>query len=139
MGRKGFIEDLRSTADGLTGEGLEPIKQQLSDGIDVLADTTNWIFEHREQMLDVFAGATPYLRLMATVVGAELMARAAKAAKEQLDAGANGGDKAFYEGKLVTARFFAEQVLPTVHGLKPQVTATARDLYALDEDQYATT
>ena len=85
----------------------------------------------------MFAGATPYLRLMATVVGGELMARGAKAAKEQLDAGANGGDKAFYEGKIVTARFFAEQVLPTVHGLKAQVEATARDLYALDEAQYA--
>ena len=135
---KGFIEDLRATADSLDGEELASIREHLTDGIGVLADTTNWVFEHREEMQDVFAGATPYLRLMATVVGAELMARAAKAAKEQLDAGADGADKAFYEAKIVTARFFAEQVLPSVSGLQAQVTATARDLYALDEAQYAT-
>ena len=135
---KGFIEDLRGTADALEGDDLASIKEHLVDGIDVLADATNWVFEHREDIQDVFAGATPYLRLMATVVGAELMARAAKAATEQLDAGATGNDKAFYKAKVVTARYFAEQVLPSVHGLKAQVTATARDLYALDEDQYAT-
>ena len=135
---KGFIEDLRGTADALDGDDLASIKEHLVDGIDVLADATTWVFEHREDIQDVFAGATPYLRLMATVVGAELMARAAKAATDQLDAGATGADKAFYEAKIVTARYFAEQVLPSVHGLKAQVTATARDLYALDEDQYAT-
>ena len=135
---KGFIEDLRATADSLQDDELASIRAALGDGIDVLAETTNWVFEHREQIQDVFAGATPYLRLMATVVGAELMARSARAAREQLDAGASGADAAFYEAKVVTARFFAEQILPSVHGLKAQVTATARDLYALDESQYAT-
>jgi 3-(methylthio)propanoyl-CoA dehydrogenase len=133
---KGFIEELRATADGLEGDELASIKERLIDAIGVLDDTTNWIFANREQVQDVFAGATPFLRLMATVVGGELMARAAKVAKEQLDAGANGADKSFYEAKIVTARFFAEQILPAVHGLAPQVTATARDLYALTEDQY---
>ena len=134
---KGFIEDLRATADSLEGDELASIGARLAEAVEVLSLTTDWVFEHREDMLDVFAGATPYLRLMATVVGGELMAKAARAAKEQLDAGADGNDKAFYEAKIVTARFFAEQVLPTVHGLKAQVEATARDLYALTEDQYA--
>jgi alkylation response protein AidB-like acyl-CoA dehydrogenase len=135
---KGFVEDLRASADSLEGDALASIRERLVEGVDVLAEATEWVFEHREDVQDVFAGATPYLRLMATVVGAELMARAAGAAQEQLDAGASGADEDFYRSKVVTARFFAEQVLPSVHGLKAQVTATARDLYALDEDQYAT-
>ena len=139
----GFIDDLRATAESLSSDGASPeegdelasIREHLTDAIGVLAETTEWIFEHREDIQDVFAGATPYLRLMATVVGGELMARSAKVAQEAIDAG-EADD--FLEGKVVTARFFAEQILPSVRGLAAQVTATARDLYALDEGQYAT-
>ena len=45
-------------------------------------------------------------------------------------ADADATDKAFYEGKVLTARFFCEQILPQAHGLVPAVTATNRDLAA---------
>ena len=38
--------------------------------------------------------------------------------------------RTFYEGKVLTARFFCEQVLPQARGLLPAVTATNRDLAA---------
>ena len=37
--------------------------------------------------------------------------------------------------KLVTARFFAEHLLPQVHGLVSPVTAGKDDLFALTADQ----
>ena len=40
------------------------------------------------------------------------------------------GDKDFYEGKVLTARFFCEQILPQAAALVPAVTATNRDLAA---------
>ncbi len=132
---KGFIEEIRATADSLDGDAFPDIRAGLSAATDVLVDTTDWIFANRDQMADVFAGATPYLRLMATVVGGWLMAKSAVAAQAHVDA---GNDVAFHEAKVVTARFYATQILPQVHGLAPQVTATARDLFALDEAQYAT-
>ena len=45
-------------------------------------------------------------------------------------ADATGDDKAFLEGKVLTARFFCEQLLPQAAGLVPAVTATNRDLAA---------
>ena len=57
------------------------------------------------------------------------MARQALAATAAL-ADAAAGDKAFYEGKVLTARFFCEQLLPQAAGLVPAITATNRDLAA---------
>ena len=48
----------------------------------------------------------------------------------RLLADAAPADKDFYEGKVLTARFFCEQVLPQARGLLPAVTATNRDLAA---------
>ena len=58
-----------------------------------------------------------------------MMAKQALAATAALsDAGP--ADKAFYEGKVLTARFFCEQLLPQAAGLVPAITATNRDLAA---------
>jgi hypothetical protein len=40
------------------------------------------------------------------------------------------GDADFLRQKLVTTRFYVDQVLPQVHGLVPAVTAGAGDLTA---------
>lgn len=118
-------DDRAEVADIMAGVGA---------GLDVLEQATTWLLDHRGDLEDVFAAATPYLRLFATVVAGALLAKGAQAA---LDEVAAGNDVAFHEAKLTTARFFAEQVVPEVHGLLPQVTATARDLFALDADQLA--
>jgi alkylation response protein AidB-like acyl-CoA dehydrogenase len=57
-----------------------------------------------------FAVAVPYLKLTGTVLGGWLMARAADVAARNLAAGS--ADKEFLEAKLVSARFYAEQLLP---------------------------
>ena len=77
-----------------------------------------------------FAGATPYLRLAGIVTGAWVLTRGAIAAAG-LQAGDRDGFSAeFLDQKLVTAHFFATQVLPQVHGLLPAVTAGPADLFA---------
>jgi len=55
-----------------------------------------------------------------------LMAKAANAA---LDAGS--GDRAFYEHKLITARYFAERFLPDAGALRRKLEAGAEALMAL--------
>lgn len=129
---KGVIEDMRTNVDALEGDELASIKSNLVTAIDVLAETTDWLFANREDMADLLAGATPYLRLFATVVGGEMLARLAKAA---IEIGTEGDD--YLTAKVVTARFYAEQLLPQVHGLKAQVTASARDLMALSDAQFS--
>jgi alkylation response protein AidB-like acyl-CoA dehydrogenase len=129
----GHIDDLRAHAAD-DREELASTMAAVRDGLDVLEDTTRWLLDHRGQLQDVFAGATPYLRLFATVVGGALLARGASAAQDQVEAGT---DVAWHEARVTVARFFAEQLLPEVHALAPQVTATARDLFALDPAQLA--
>ena len=74
-------------------------------------------------MARVLAGATPYLRLFATVAGGAMMGRAILAAQAALDA--NTEDPNFYIAKLASARFYAENILPQAVGL----VAPVRDGY----------
>ncbi len=79
---------------------------------------------------DALAGSSPYLRLLGTVVCGGLHAQAALAALAADDLDAD-----FVAAKVASARFFGRQVLPTVTGLVPAVTAGADDLFALSAAQ----
>jgi 3-(methylthio)propanoyl-CoA dehydrogenase len=129
---KGYLGELRETADSLPEE-LASIATPLAAALDTLEEATTWLFEQREQPVDVFAGAAPYLRMFGTVVGGVGLARSAAAAQRQLDAGE--GDTDQLRDKVTVARFYATQVLPQVHGLLGAVTAGADDLFAIDADR----
>jgi 3-(methylthio)propanoyl-CoA dehydrogenase len=129
---KGFLADLRTEVEELP-DTLATIAAGLRAGLDGLEDATAWLAARREDPLEVFAGATPYLRVFASVVGGVLLARGAAAAQRRLDAGDLGGyDPDFLATKVTTARFFTTQLLPAALGLLPSVTAGADDLYAWD-------
>jgi hypothetical protein len=74
------------------------------------------------------AVAVPYLKLCGYVVGGWLMARAAAIAGKHKD----GADRDFYSGKLRTALFYAEQVLPVTIGLARVVTSGANSVVETD-------
>jgi 3-(methylthio)propanoyl-CoA dehydrogenase len=67
------------------------------------------------------AVAVPFLKLCGFVLGGWLMAKSASIAAGKL----SGADKDFYDAKLHSARFYAEQVLPTALGLARVVKAGA--------------
>jgi 3-(methylthio)propanoyl-CoA dehydrogenase len=111
------------------GDDLATIRTQLGEALATLADTTKWMME--EGLADprnALAGATPYLRMFSLVTAGWLMARQGLAAKSLLDEDASDE---FAQAKLVTARFFAEQILPAVNGLAVPVMAGFEDLYAV--------
>ena len=62
------------------------------------------------------AGAQPYQRQFSLVAGGYMMARLALAAAQGGDTDAD-----FCRAKILTARFFAEALLPAVHGLSAPV------------------
>ena len=54
-----------------------------------------------------------------------------------LGAGRGGdADRAFYEGKVASARFFAREVLPRLASDRRIVDATTLDLMTLPEDSF---
>ncbi|MGQ0431292.1 MAG: acyl-CoA dehydrogenase [Microthrixaceae bacterium] len=112
------------------GDDLASIRQGLADALAALRTATDWLLAHgMTEPLDALAGATPYLRLFSVVTGGWMMARQALAATSALTTAAPA-DRAFYEGKLLSARFYCEQLLPQAAGLVPAITATNRDLAA---------
>ena len=114
------------------GDELASIHRGLAEALEALRTATDWLLANgMADPLDALAGATPYLRLFSVVTGGWVMAMQAQTATRLL-ADATPADKDFYVGKVLTARFFCEQLLPQARGLVPAVTATNRDLAAAD-------
>jgi alkylation response protein AidB-like acyl-CoA dehydrogenase len=133
----GVVEDFLGSVRALdaelanAGDDLASIRSNLAEAVTVLTETTTWLMENGlADVRNALAGATPYLRMFSLVAGGSMMARQALAAQAHLDAGT--GDQELMAAKLVTARFFAEQLLPAVKGLQSPVTAGYRDLFAID-------
>jgi 3-(methylthio)propanoyl-CoA dehydrogenase len=127
-----YLAYIDTTVEELGGAGddLASIRDALADALAGLRTATDWLLANGlANPLDALAGATPYLRLFSLVTGGWVMAQQALKATALL-AGADPADTAYYEGKVLTARFFCEQILPQAAGLIPAVTATNRDLAA---------
>ena len=62
------------------------------------------------------------------------MGRAALVAKRKLEAGA--GEEGFYQGKIITARFYADHVLSQAPGLAYAVVNGAAGALELSEEQF---
>jgi alkylation response protein AidB-like acyl-CoA dehydrogenase len=65
-----------------------------------------------------------------------LLARQAEIAQARLDEGAAGPDRAFYEGKIAAARFFAATVLPRLAMEREIAESTTLDLMDLPEEAF---
>ena len=76
------------------------------------------------------------LMLLGTVAGGWQLARGALIASERLAAGVTGPDRSFFQAKLVTARFYAEQFLPQATAHLRAIEAGPDTLLALTDDQF---
>jgi alkylation response protein AidB-like acyl-CoA dehydrogenase len=79
------------------------------------------------------AAATDLLRLMALTAMAFMWNRIVVAAHKGL---AKGDDKAFYDAKLATARFYMARVLPQTTSLNHQIKAGASSVMALPVEAF---
>ncbi|MFN8019360.1 MAG: acyl-CoA dehydrogenase [Acidimicrobiales bacterium] len=127
---------MKATVEELAGAGedLAVVHRELAAAVAALEDATGWILsEGLADPVQALSAASPYQRLFATTVAGWLMALQGLAAKRVIDAG--GSDAELAEVKLVTSRFFAEHLLPAVHGLVAPVKAGKDDLFALTAEQ----
>jgi len=133
-----YISAMRAACDDLAGakdsDGhLAAIGNELSQAADALEQATSWLrTKLGESYDDAAAGATHYLRLFGTVAGGYMMAKSALAAQRALDGG--GDNTGFYRNKVVTARFYAEQLLPQAAALLGPVTRGAATLYDIETE-----
>ena len=105
-----MVRELDRELAAAQGDDIAAIRTRLAGGADALAGATRWLVEtYPSDPRSVAAGAVHYLRLLGIVAGGWMMARAALIAAASPAAG--GGDPGFLRAKLVSARFFADQVL----------------------------
>jgi alkylation response protein AidB-like acyl-CoA dehydrogenase len=116
------------------GDDLAVIKASLGQGIEALNGATQWMLATIAQdASSVMVMSVNYLMLTGYVCGGWQMARAALVAQQKLAA---GEEPEFHEAKLITARFYAEQILPKATALMSAIKAGGKSTLALAEGQF---
>jgi 3-(methylsulfanyl)propanoyl-CoA dehydrogenase len=129
---KAYLGEIREAADLASANNdadLNVAGHALGDALDALEEATEWMLETiKNAPNDCLAGATPYARLFGNVAGGYYLTRAALAATDS-------PDDSYLATKKSTARFFAENTLPSCAGLVTPATAGAATLFAVDDLQ----
>jgi len=121
-------EDLAASA---TADAMAVLKQ-LRPAREAFEASVDYIVAHaKTDIKAVYAGSDAYLRLCGLVFGAWQLARALLAA-ERLQA----GDPSFFKAKIITARFFAEHLLPQTQALATSILEGGYSTNALEPEQF---
>ena len=133
-----LVAEMRATAQEMKaapGDDIEAIRTGLMAAADALEDATEWVAQSvKAELVNALAGSVPFLHLAGTALGGWLLARGALVAQTRL--GQRDGDPAFLEAKLVTARFYAEVILPPALAQLGPLKAAGRTVFALAEEQF---
>jgi alkylation response protein AidB-like acyl-CoA dehydrogenase len=103
---------------------LSALANRLDAARAAVGDATDWLVTRRGKA-DALAGATAYLELSGNLVGGWLLAKGALAATRHRG---NGGERAWWNGRLTLAHFFGEHVLARSPGFLAAIAAGAGDL-----------
>ena len=123
-------------AEAKGNEKLKDIAEALEKALGQLQAASMWCMANGMKDPDqVGAGAHSYMHLMGIVATGLMWLRMATAAQKAIDEGSD--DKAFYEAKLVTARFFAERIMPDAGALRRKIEGGAGSLMALEPEMFA--
>jgi len=132
-----LLDDMRAVEKELNeapGDDTSAIAASLGEGIKALGSATDWLLSTIAQEPNgVMATSVNYLMLAGYVCGGWQMGRAALAAQRKLEA---GEDPKFHEAKLLTARFYADQILPKATALMATVKNGGQSTLALTEEQF---
>ena len=116
-------------------EKLSSFAQALEKASGQLGAATMWLMQNAMQKPEnAGAGAVHYMHILGIVATGLMWLRMAKAAAAQLSAGE--GDALYLEAKLITARFFAERVMPDAGALRRKIEGGAESLMALDPEMF---
>ncbi len=113
---------------------MQEFTMPLAQAFARLQQVTAWIVEQgAKDPQQQAAAASDYLRLFALVALGSAWANIAKVSYAALD---NGGEKRFYEGKIVTARFYMQRLLPQTSSLVRTITSGSRPVMELDAEAF---
>ena len=103
---------------------------RLEKSLGDLQASTMWLMQNGLSNPDnAGAGSTPYMHVMGIVSLGLMWLRMAVAAQAQLVAGTD--DAEFMQAKLMTARFFAERIMPDTGALRRKLEAGSESMMAM--------
>ena len=112
------------------------LKTALEDVQSMTATLTGYLMGAQEdatQLYKVGLGSVRYLMAVGDLLIGWLLLKQAEVALTKLDEGAADGDKAFYDGKVAVASFFAKNMLPLLTSVRGVVENIDNDVMELDE------
>ncbi|MBH1999118.1 MAG: acyl-CoA dehydrogenase C-terminal domain-containing protein [Sphingomonadaceae bacterium] len=116
-------------------EKLTSFAEALEKASAQLGAATMWLMQNAMKNPDnAGAGAHHYMHILGIVATGLMWLRMSKAAVTLLDAGSD--DAQFLQAKLVTARFFAERIMPDAGSLRRKIEGGADALMELDPDMF---
>ena len=114
---------------------LKPFLAEFTRAIGDLQAATKWLMDNGlANPNQAGAAAYPYMTMMGIVAVGLMWLRMARAATAAL--AADAPDRAFYETKLATARFFADRVMPETGSLRRKLEAGADSLMAIPAEAF---
>jgi 3-(methylthio)propanoyl-CoA dehydrogenase len=114
---------------------LKAIGTHLAEGVAAARTALDWMVPATgTDPRAAYAVAVPYLRLWGLVTGGWQLGRGALAAARKLAEGT--GDPQFLSAKVLTARFYAEALLPQATSLASAVTESGAVTVALTTEQF---
>ncbi|QSB43977.1 acyl-CoA dehydrogenase C-terminal domain-containing protein [Tsuneonella flava] len=118
-------------------EALAPLAEKLERALGEQKAATMWFMQNAmANPNNLGAGAHHYMHIMGIVTLGLMWLRMAKVASAKLADGAD--DKAFYETKIATARYFMDRYVPDAGALRRKIETGAESMMALDEAAFET-
>jgi 3-(methylthio)propanoyl-CoA dehydrogenase len=132
---KNLINAMRVFTDSLDDEShvhLKAAQKRLREGIDATARAVEFnLTNFNGNVRACFAGSVPMVKLFGIVCGAWALARLSVEAAHR--SAANHADKAFYEAKLATLRFYVDTMIPEAIAAADTIVNGAEGTMALEE------
>ena len=93
-----------------TGDEFAIMSRQFSASLKALTDSTQWLLEKGSETPHTpGAISVNFLMMVGTTLGGWLLAKGALAAQKEIE---DGATDEFFKSKIITARFYAEHILP---------------------------
>ena len=134
----GQIEEFvkNESGNGRLKAERELLATALADVQAMAAALTDYLMAAQEDAASVYKvglGSVRFLMSVGDLVIGWLLQRQAALAVEALDAGPSDADRAFYEGKVAVASFFAKNFLPLLTGTRHVIETLDNEIMELDE------
>ena len=133
-----IASEISKTISSAKENGLEQISSSLEKALNKALEASMSVGKAAmsNKVLDAFAAAKPFLDIMGDLMMAWGLAWRASTAKSKLES-ANKKDRVFYQGQIITAKFYYDSILPEVLGKMDAVKSMTSSVMEMPEASFA--